>query len=189
MDTQNKIQLIADRYADALINLVQSGNISYEKVSQDLDIISQTLVQSPDLREVLDNPIISTEDKKDVIDSIFGSEIDRLVINFLKIVVEKKRFFTFKEIQSEYKKRLDQINNISRIKVTSAVDLNDEMKNKIIDKLQTKLQKTVEVDWDKDEEIIAGLIIKMGDNIIDTSLKNKLEDLSKNIVRDSHYRK
>ena len=81
-----------------------------------------------------------------------------------------------------YKEDLDKINNIQRVEVVSAIELDDNSKQKIIDKLQHRLQKNVIAQWQTDEEIIGGLVVKINDDVIDSSLKNKLENLSKNII-------
>ena len=182
-NNQNKNSLIANRYADALVEIVKSGKLTYEKVSTDLNVIENTLSQSTDLDEFLKNPLISTEDKKEIIDKVFTGEIDGLVSNFLKVLIDKSRFSAFREILGSYNEVLDKINKLSRVKVVSAVGLSEDAKNRLKDKLENKLQKNVVLDWEIDSEIIAGLVIKMGDNIIDTSIKHKLEDLSKNITR------
>ena len=181
--TQNKHHLISKRYSDALVELTKSTSLSYDKISSELVIVANTLSQSQDLNDFFNNPIISTEDKKDVIEKVFSNEIDPLMVNFLKVIVDKNRFSAFSEITSAFKEAVDKSNNISRVTVTSAVNLSDDAKNRLKNKLEEKMHKTVTLDWEIDPKIIAGLVIQMGDNIIDTSLKNKLEDLSKNINR------
>jgi len=106
-----------------------------------------------------------------------------LIINFLKVLVDKNRFFVFSDILDSFNVALDDINNISRIRVTSAVEMTDESRNKLKNKLEEKLKKNVILDLNINSNIIAGLVIEMGDNVIDMSLKHKLEDLSKNIIR------
>ena len=181
--TQNKHHLISKRYSDALVQLAESNKLGYEKISLDLNVIENTLAQSLDLNEFLNNPLISVEDKKDVIIKVFSNEVDELIVNFLKVLVDKDRFSAFKEITITFKETLDKVNKIKRVKVTSAVNLAEDTKNRLKAKLEEKMQKAVVLDWEINPNIIAGLVIQMGDNIIDTSLKQKLEDLSKNITK------
>lgn len=181
--TNTKDILIAQRYAEALVELAKDGKLTFAKISDDLNLVKEILSQSKDLDEVLSNPIVSVENKKEIIDKVFTTEIDVLVVNFLKILVDKNRFSVFNEVLDTYNKSLDDINNISRIQVTSAVEMSEDSKNKLKNKLEEKLKKNVVLDLAINSGIIAGLVIKMGDNVIDMSLKHKLEDLSKNIVR------
>lgn len=181
--TNTKNTLIADRYSEALVELAKDGKLTYSKISTDLELIKSTLDQSKDLNDFLTNPIVSAENKKEIVNKVFVNEIDSLIINFLNILVDKNRFFVFSEILDAYKKSIDNINNISRINVTSAVAMSEEAKNKLKIKLETKLKKNVILDLDINSSIIAGLVIKIGDNVIDMSLKHKLEDLSKIITK------
>lgn len=175
--------LIAERYADALVEIAKDGKLTYEKISKNLNLVKEILTQSKDLDEFLTNPLISVEDKKTILDKVFTDEVDVLILNFLKVLVDKSRFASFSEILEAYNKSLDDINNISRINVTSAVKMTDEAQAKLKDKLEAKLKKKVVLDLDINKDIIAGLVIRIGDNIIDMSLKNKLEDLSKSITK------
>lgn len=181
--TNTKNILIAQRYAEALVEMAKDGKLTYAKISDDLNLIQEILSQSKDLDEALTNPIVSIENKKEIIDKVFSKEISTFILNFLKVLVDKNRFSVFAEILEAYNASLDDINNISRIQVTSAVEMSKDSQTKLKNKLETKLKKNVVLDLNINPEIIAGLVIKMGDNVIDMSLKHKLEDLSKNITR------
>lgn len=176
-----QISLSAKNYADALVKLGQDGIISYDDIYKNLDIVNQITLQSPDLVTVLENPTIAFDTKNSIIEEVFKNQIDSHIKDFLKILIEKNRFNELKGIIAAYSKELDNINNIKRVEVTSAVDLNDETKQRIIEKLQNKLQKSVIAEWQKNEEIIGGLIIKIDDDVVDSSIKNKLENLSTNL--------
>lgn len=181
--TNTKNILIADRYADALVKLAQEGNLTFEKIKSDLNTVKDILTQSSDLKAFLINPTISADNKKEVIEKVFSNEVDLLIVNFLKILVDKNRFDAFDEVLNSYDKYLDDINNISRIQVTSAVEMSGNSQSRLKEKLETKLKKNVVLDLIINPDIIAGLIIKIGDNIVDMSLKHKLQDLSNNITR------
>lgn len=181
--TNSKNILVADRYADALVKLAQEGKLTFVKINTDLATIKEILSQSKDLDSFLTNPLTSVDDKKEIIEKVFSSEIDALIVNFLKVLVDKNRFSAFTEIFDAYNKYLDNINNISRVKVISAVEMPKEAESRLKEKLEAKLKKNVVLDLDIDSNIIAGLVIKIGDNIIDMSLKHKLEDLNKNLIR------
>ena len=178
-----KNTLIANRYAEALVQIAKSGKLSFENVSANLNLVKETLETSKDLDTFLTNPIISIEDKKEIVNKVFADEINVLILNFLKVIIDKNRFDTFPEIFETYSKAIDDINNISRISVTSAVEMSKEAQARLKEKLELKLRKNVILDLNINTDIIAGLVINIGDNVIDMSLKNKLEDLSKNIIR------
>ena len=170
-------------YAQALIQTAKDGKISFDDILSDLDNIKKIIENSNDLKEILNTPAVPVEKKIEIIEDVFTSQIKPDILNFLKIIAEKKRFSELDLIIDAFKKEYDEIKNIKRITVISAVDITDEYKNKILTKLQDKLQKNVIADWEIDASIIGGLIIHIDDNIIDTSIKNKLENLSKNIIK------
>lgn len=178
-----KISQSAKTYADALIKIGQDGIISYDDILNNMNNASETLKSSADLINVLETPAVSDEKKYAIIEDIFKKKINNNILNFLKILIEKKRFNEFDEILTAFKEKLDEISNIKRITVLSAVDLSEDNKKRIIEKLQNKLQKNIYADWQTNNEIIGGLLIQIDDNIIDTSIKNKLENLSKNMIK------
>lgn len=185
MNTKNT--LIAQRYADALVQIARDGKLTFEKISKNLNLIKEILEQSKDLKEVLVNPVVSTDDKKEIIDKVFKNDslggIDVLIINFLKLLTDKNKFDIFDDVLEAYNKLIDSIDNIKRVSVTSAVTMPEDAKGRLKQKLEEKLKANVVLDLNINKDIIAGLVIKIDDNVIDMSLKHKLEDLSKSITR------
>ena len=181
--TNTKNILIAQRYSDALVELAKDGKLTFDEINKDLNTIKEILNNSKDLDAFLKTPLVSAEDKIEVIGKIFAQEINPLIVNFLKLIVEKNRFETLDEILTAFAEAKDNENNIKRVSVTSAIEMNEEAKEKLKNKLENKLNKNVIIDLNINPDIIAGLIIKIGDNVIDMSLKHKLEDLSKNIIK------
>lgn len=177
-----QISLSAKNYSEALIELVKDNVMSYEDISKDLETISQILKISSDLKNTLEYPTISTETKHEIIDEVFKNEINPNIINFIKILIDKKRFSEFEQVKADYADKLDKINNIQTMEIVSAIPLNEEYRGKIVQKLSEKLQKNISPIWEIDESIIAGLIYKIDDDVIDTSIKSKLDKLSKNLM-------
>lgn len=167
-----KVSTSAITYAKSLF---EADNNALSDLNTVLDVIKS----SKEFELTMLNPSISLQTKYEIIDEIFKKELDEKVLNFIKILVEKNRFNEFNQIIQAYSDELDNMNNIKRVEVVSAVELSDEQKQKTIEKLQMRLNKEVKVNWALDTNIIGGLVIKIDDDIIDTSLKNKLDKLSK----------
>ncbi len=182
MSTGNKISTSAQNYADSLIKVGQDGVMTYDTILADLNTIREITSSSQELVGVMENPAISVNTKDEIINNVFSNQINEKLINFLKVLIDKKRFYELNEIIEAYSNKVDEINNIKRVEVVSAVEVSDDRKQRLIEKLQNKLQKTVIANWEIDQNIIGGLVIKIDDDIIDNSLKNKLENLSKNII-------
>ncbi|MCI1273931.1 MAG: ATP synthase F1 subunit delta [Clostridiaceae bacterium] len=170
-----RISQSAKNYADALINL----DIDSATLLADLNKVAEVLNTSEDLNKILVNPTINFDKKNEILNEIFNGKINEKTIEFLKLLVEKNRILQFKEILESYKQKLNDINDVKEVEITSAIELTDEFKSKIISKLETKLNKKIVPNWTISEDIISGLVIQFDDTSIDTSLKNKIENLSK----------
>ena len=177
-------ELIAKRWALALLELAQEDeNISKEDILDDLREIADTINSSEDLSNVIENPSISTEEKQVVLCKLFQNSIMPIVYNFLFALNLRKRVSIILDIAVEFEKELEKFKNIARVNVTSAIELNDDRKEQIKAKIAEKLSKNVIINWGVDSDIIAGLIFKIDEVIIDNSIKHKLEDLSKTIIK------
>lgn len=171
----SQISKSAITYANSLIE----ADNNYDKILKDLQSVSEIVQESKDFAEIMSNPTIATQIKNEIVNEIFDNKISDKVINFIKILADKKRFSELDEITEAYSNKVDEINNVKRVEVISAVELSTTQKEKAIEKLQNRLKKNVIVNWTQNKDIIGGLIIKIDDNVIDNSLKNKLEKLSK----------
>ena len=177
-------ELVAKRWALALMELAQEDdNISKEDILDDLREIAQTIDSSDELSNVINNPSVSTEEKQVVLCKLFQNSIMPIVYNFLFVLNLRKRVGIVSDIAIEFEKELNRIKNIAHINVVSAIELNDERKEDIKTKIAEKLNKDIVVEWGVDEDIIAGLIFKIDELVIDNSIKHKLEDLSKEIIK------
>lgn len=176
-------QLIATRYAKSLFELNEQNKLDNSVVWQNLENIKIILESSKELYEALVNPIISAGDKEAVIDSIFEKDTDETMRNFLKLLVRKNRFNLIFDIVKIYNSLLDKLNNISKVEVISAIELNDVYKNQIKEKLAQVLNKEIIVSYDVKNSILAGLVYKMGDDIFDTSLAGKIDKFKNAIIK------
>lgn len=176
-------QLIATRYAKSLFELNEQNKLDNSVVWQNLENIKIILESSKELYEALVNPIISAGDKEAVINSIFEKDTDETMRNFLKLLVRKNRFNLIFDVVKIYNSLLDKLNNISKVEVVSAIELNDEYKNQIKEKLAQVLNKEIIVSYDVNNSILAGLIYKMGDDVFDTSLAGKIDRFKNAIIK------
>ena len=107
-----------------------------------------------------------------------------VVYNFLIALNLKKRVNIISQIAEEFSKELDDLNNIAHVLITSAIELDDGRKEDIKNKISQKINKNVVPDWKVDSSIIGGLIFDIDELIIDNSVRHKLEDLSKHIIKE-----
>ncbi len=182
--SNDKNILIAERYAQSLIDLGKNNDLSYVAIATDLAAIQLILNRSKDLYDALTNPLVNVDDKENIIDSVFVKDVDKLIINFLKLLVERNRFNLIYDVIAKFNLLLDDVNNVARVEVVSAVSLNENEKNIILEKLSQKIRdKQISVKYSVDESIIAGLVFKLGDDVLDTSVSHRLEELQKSIIK------
>ena len=173
---------ISKRYAKSLVEYMLSNDLSSDEAIRNLENIKAILDSSKELYNAMLNPIISATDKESVIDSVFEKDCIEVVRNFLKILVEKNRFNLIFIIIEEFKKLLNKMNNIAQVDITSAIELKEERKEEIQNKLNEILSKKIDIEYKVDDSIIAGLIFKIEDDVLDTSFRRKIEDLKKELI-------
>lgn len=179
---ESKVSTVSKNYAKALLEVAEELN-SLDLFKQQLDEIESVLQSSKDFQIVMDNSSISASKKIEILSAILGGKIDEKLLNFLKLLVEKNRFDEFESIVISFNAYLDKKSNKKTVEIISPINLNFETKSNILFKLEHKLNCEVVPKWTVDESIIAGLAFKFDDYVIDTSIRNKIENLCKNISR------
>lgn len=174
-----KNETIAKRYSRALIESAQS---EIDTIRKDLDLINETINISSDLKNIILNPTFNQEKVEEIIGEIFAFKISAKTLNFLKMLIKAHRMDIFEDIVYWYCEFDDEIKNKLKVSVTSAIVLNDETKEHLKHKLEDKFGKTILLNYNVDETIIGGLVIKANDKIIDGSIKSRYERLKKSLL-------
>ena len=167
---------VAKRYAKALIEASQDN---IDDVANDLELISDTIFKNDAFRMFFSHPVISLSDKKETIKETFQNKINKTTLNFLETLLDESRFNIFSTIYDVFKKERNDLKNIKILDVYYAYELDDEQKTRLKDKLSNKFNKDVILNYQKDEDILGGLVIKFEDKVIDLSLKTKFDRLKK----------
>ena len=168
---------VAKKYTQALVEVTTN---SIDKTYEDLTLVKEVIFDNQEFKTFFLHPVISLKDKKETIKESLGKNIDEKVLNFLETLLDENRLNIFNTIFELFKVKMDEIKNKQKINVISAIDLDDEDKQNLINKLNEKLSKEVILDCQKDESIIGGLVLKLNDKIVDLSLKTKFNNLKKN---------
>ncbi len=169
---------ISYRYANSLILLAEEKNI-FEKISADADLVFNTLNGSKELRAVLKSPVVKIEIKKSVVEKIFEKKISSETLSFINFVLEKNREDILFDIFKEFLALVDKKNGVVKARVVSAVDLNDVLKQKMVDDLEKKTNKKVSASYSVDANVIGGFIVRIEDTVYDASVKHQLSLLRK----------
>lgn len=175
-----KETILARRYARALFSLGQENGES-EKYSESLAAIAE-LYHEDTILDALVNPMYPLEIRQNVMEKIGESAGgDSILIRFLTLLVEKKRAVILPEIAIAIQAMVDEEQNICHGSVVSAVELNEELKGKVRETLEKITGKTVMLETSVDPSIIGGIVAKVGDLVLDGSIKAQLHGLKEAI--------
>jgi len=167
--------LVEKRYAEALIRIGVEQNI-IDTFQADMDSVEKVIVGNDQLKKFLNNPSLKKNSKKEAIEEIFGKEIHKDTVNFLKVLIDKGRMKNFSGIIEQYKLLADEIKKCLNLKVISAEALSENQLKKLGEKLRVQYgSQDVKVDSVLDPSIIGGVIVRIGDKMIDGSVKGKLD--------------
>ncbi len=165
-------------YAEALMSLAKSNNVA-DKFDSDVRSLLNLLKESQPLQNFFANPFIDAEDKKGVISKILSDDTNPIFRNFLMLLVDRRRITLVEDIGQEYLAKLREFNQTVLAEVISAVPLTDEQKQTIKEKVKSMTDaREVELDSKINSDIIGGVIIKVGSQVVDSSLRGQLRRLS-----------
>lgn len=173
-------KLVSRTYSEALFEVA----LEEDKVDLFLDEISfviETFKSYPDFFELFKTPLVRVDEKKKVMGEVFGDKLSKEMNNFLKIVIDKRRGHFIDQIKFEYEKLLNKHKGIVSAVAITAVPLNDEDKTTLKEKLATLTGKEVQLSNDIDESVIGGVLVKIGDKVIDGTIKGRLEEMKESL--------
>ena len=169
---------IAQPYAQALLSLAQSKNLT-EDFGTDARTFLSLLTGSKELENYLSNPFIQAENKKNLLKQVLGDGVSPYLRNFLLLLVDRRRISFLAAILQQYLVLLRQLNQTVLAEVTSTVALTEAQQQAITEKvIAITKARLVELETKIDKELIGGVIIKVGSQVIDASLRGQLRRLT-----------
>jgi F-type H+-transporting ATPase subunit delta len=169
---------VAVPYAEALLDLAKS-NDSLKETTNDMNIVSQFLANSSDLKKFLGNPLITKEAKKNVVKDILGEQIDSSTLKFLLLLVERGRIEVLESIAQKFLELSFKQESIEIAKITSSIQLSAQQQKEIAEKLKVITgAKQIKLALKVDPALIGGFTIEIGSKMIDTSIRGQLKQIS-----------
>ncbi len=173
---------VAEPYAEALMSLAKSKNIT-DEIGNDIRAMKALFAESQELKTFLASPLVKAEDQKEVIKKIAGEGTNPFLLNFLLLLVDRQRIKFVEAIFSKYLEILRKLSNTVLAEVTSAVRLYEGEAEKIVEKTKKLTGASeVEIETKIDPDIIGGVIIKVGSQVYDASLRGQLRRISLNML-------
>jgi len=167
---------LALRYAEALYELAAEKQ-ALASVEKDLAGLEENLAAYGDLANLLYHPQVPAEAKKDTVVKVFGPHVSDYVRNFLLVLIDKRREAALPAIIKEYRALANEARNIAEAEVTTAAPLAEEERAALTAKLSAATGKNIVLKTRVDAGIIGGVVVKLGDKLIDGSVVRQLAAL------------
>lgn len=173
---------ISREYAESLFSLA-SEDKKEEQYLNELKYFEGFAKESPDYLELLSSPALTREERTSLLDGAFEGKISEYVMSFLKLLCESGRIKIIGECIDEYEKMYRDSMKRHAVTVTSAVELNEEEKEKIERKTEGLVHGVCDVTYVVDPSIIGGVIIETENSVIDGSLRKSLREVKEVIKK------
>ncbi|MCC6484828.1 MAG: ATP synthase F1 subunit delta [Armatimonadetes bacterium] len=168
-------------YAAALFTAAQRGDI-VEQVAAELTLVRSTVQHSEELRTVLLRGVTPDATKKRILKKLFEPHVSALTLDFLNLLVDKRREDVVESIDTAFRKIADERSNIVRAEVVSAVALTEEELQEMRAALGRMTGKQVELEPTVDPSVIGGVVIRVGDTLIDGSVRAQIARLKETMA-------
>ena len=169
-------------YAIALYELSKE-NSELDKVEDEMKKLNKLLYSSADFKEMILNPMVAKDDKKNVIFKIADqNDFSETFKKFLGFIAIKNRLFFFGKIIESFLNLVSNNKGELKAKLVSSKKLSIEEQKKIQSELSKYFESPLNIDYKYDPDLIAGLIIQVGSVMVDASIKTKLKKLEKNMI-------
>jgi F-type H+-transporting ATPase subunit delta len=177
----------AVRYAKSLIEIsLEQGKL--EAIKADMELIHVTCVDSRELVNLLDSPVVNTDKKLSVLNAIFGTHVSDLTKKFIALLTDKGRESLLDQVTAAFEDQYLEHKNILRVVIKSVAGVNDSFKDKVASLIEVAYQKDSLILEEKDKDLIGGFILTIGDKQVDASISRQLADLEKEFS-DNKYSK
>ena len=172
---------IAEVYGRSLFEVAQEGS-KLDDIHDQLGEFADALHDNRDLAVFFFSPYFSTPEKKDGLErAVTGA--DETLINFLELLIEKHRMPAIFRIRRYFDRLWEQENKILPVSISTATSLDDKIIKQIGDQIGEATGQKIELTADVDPDILGGIVLRVGNSILDASIRNRLDNLRKHVAR------
>jgi F-type H+-transporting ATPase subunit delta len=192
-------KLISRTYGDALFELAleESRNIGsqgdsvqpledgnrMEELYEEVCALVKILSENGDFTRLMNHPKLTKEEKEELMVSIFEGRLSKELVGFLRIIILNDRYAEIDHILDYFIERVKEYKGIGVAFVSTPTELSPEQKKAVEEKLlATTGYRSMEMNYETDESLIGGMVIRIGDRVVDSSIKTKLETLKKSLL-------
>jgi F-type H+-transporting ATPase subunit delta len=174
---------VLGRYARAYAEVVVKHKHHIEKAVAELEQMAAVIHSSKELRNVLENPAVSREQKLKLLDAIIARmDAGKLLRNFLAVLIDHRRIGNIGEVVEQFKQELDRRLGFADAKVSSVRELTAAEKKSLEQQLATITGKTVRATYSQDPGLLGGIVVRVGSTIYDGSVQGRLQRMREQIA-------
>lgn len=176
-------KLISKTYGDALFELAVEEN-KVDDLLEEISQLQKVLKENDDFGRLMTHPKINKDEKTRVVTDVFKGRISDELLGFLTIIISKDRYQEIDGILEYFLTEVKKYKGIGVATVTTAVPLRAEQCKKVEQKLlDTTDYKSMEIHYEQDAALIGGMVIRIGDRVVDSSISTKLNELQKDLLK------
>jgi F-type H+-transporting ATPase subunit delta len=172
---------IAQVYSRSLFEVAKEQD-KLDAIRDQLGEFTDALNDNRDLQVFLFSPYFSTVEKKEGLHKVLDGA-DPAFANFLELLVEKHRMPTLFRIRRQFEERWQEENRLLPVSVTSAIELDDETVEQISSRIAEQTDRKIELSTEVNPEILGGIVLRVGNSILDASIRNRLEQVRRQLAR------
>jgi F-type H+-transporting ATPase subunit delta len=172
---------IAQVYARSLFEVAKEQD-KLDVVREQLGQFADALDGSPDMSTFFFAPYFSTAEKEEGLGKLLDG-VDPVVENFLKLMIENHRVPAVFRVRREFEALYDEENKLLPVTITSAVELDEATVKSIGDAIGQQTGQQIQLTSTVDPDVLGGLIVRVGNSILDASIRNRLENLRRSVAR------
>lgn len=180
--------VVGTRYAKALADVVLApgSTLKPDAVMAQLEKVEQLLDSAPELKHVMLSPAVASSKKRNVLAKFAGElGLDPKVQNFLFVVIDHRRVHQLAEIREAFEAAVDVELGLVKARITSAQPLDDAQRGALQSRFEKLSGKKVRADYTVDEELVGGVVARIGSTVYDGSVKGQLQVLRRKLVSES----
>jgi ATP synthase F1 delta subunit len=175
------VEEIAEVYSRALFEAAKENDV-LDRVHEELDELADALEENPDLRLFFFSPYFSSDEKKEGVAKVVHDADERLE-RFLELLAERHRMPALFRIRRAFDALWGEENQLLPVSVTSAVELDESLVEGIGKRIEEQTGRRVELSSQVDPDILGGLVVRVGNMVLDASLRNRLDQLRKQLTK------
>ena len=173
------------RYAKSLIELAQEQN-QLDRINTDMMSLRDAVAHNRSLRTMLSSPVVPVELKEKVLTQIFSPSFASLTMDFLRIILRKRREGYIPQMAEAFTVQYNQIRGIARAELITPTPATAELKHDITAKLAKELNLTIDLKEIVDPSLVGGFVLRVGDRQIDASVASQLRNMRKELISTTH---